>query len=113
MNELSFTVEDNKVVPSKTFVNSFFVSDRMIDRNIVEVKTLTVSNLIFNAIRNEGKVLYFRLIRLLYICGFVDISESECFSRKNFTVHCFITLNKRRHRKNNIEYTRGLRSYVE
>lgn len=111
---ITFTkLEDGKIRPDRQLVNSFLVSKDVFLTGAVEIRTLTIRSLIAIGLKNEFKESYYKIIRCLYLSGFIDVGEAEQFTRKCFTLVFWRTLQKRHRYIKNIECTQGLRRYAK
>jgi len=95
MDEISFRNIDNKFYPNKNMRNSFYI-DHETMLGYTKLKTLTLSNLLVTATKNEFVIIYWRFVHFLYSLGFIDMFEYDSFSWKKFTLKFWRTLQKRK-----------------
>jgi hypothetical protein len=98
---VTFRIEKGEIHPDRQLLGTYFVSERMLERNMVKIMPLTPRYLMYALIRNEAKSTWWKFLRMMYFTGFVDIEETDRFMwKEHFTFGFIHTLRKRRKKIN-------------
>jgi len=85
MKRLEFTTMRGVNVPAQPWPQVFYVSRQLLTFDAIEVRPLTVSGLVKGVGRNFITMNYWRLLRALYLLGFLPTEELAKFSWRTFT----------------------------
>ncbi len=85
IKEVTFTIVENKIYPSHQLLLSYFIADRVVVNKTIEIRALTIEQLLYALLRNYSRIVYWAILHMLYKLGFIDIKPWESFSwRKHF-----------------------------